>query len=72
MKSDFVSLVSHQLKTPVAEIKEFTDIMLRGLVGDFSEKQKIYLREMHQISARNFRLIATLLDVSRIERKVIS
>jgi len=72
MKSDFVSLVSHQLKTPVAEIKEFTDIMLRGMAGDFSEKQKIYLQEMHQISARNFRLISTLLDVSRIERKVIS
>ncbi len=71
-KSDFVSLVSHQLKTPVAEIKEFTDIMLKGLAGNFSEKQKMYLQEMHEISARNFRLIATLLDVSRIERKVIS
>lgn len=72
MKSDFVALVSHQLKTPVAEIKEFTDIMLRGMTGNFSEKQKIYLEEMYQISARNYRLISTLLDVSRIERKVIA
>jgi PAS domain S-box-containing protein len=72
MKSDFISLVSHQLKTPVAEIKEFTDIILSGLAGELSDKQKLYLQEMHSISTNNYRLISDLLNVSRIERGVIS
>lgn len=72
MKSDFVSLVSHQLKTPVAQIKGYIDNMLAGLMGDLTAKQKQYLQEMHEISSRNYRLISDLLNVSSIERGVIS
>lgn len=72
MKSEFVSLVSHQLKTPVAGIMGCIDNMMMGLTGELNEKQKQYLDIMREISARNFRIITNLLNVSRIERGVIS
>lgn len=72
MKSDFVSLVSHQLKTPVAGVMGCIDNMLMGLTGDLTDKQKQYLDVMQEISSRNFRIISNLLNVSRIERGIVS
>lgn len=72
MKSDFVALVSHQLKTPVGEMKGYIDNMLNGLTGQLSEKQKQYLNEMKSISARAYRLISDLLNISRIERGIVA
>jgi len=72
MKNDFVSLVSHQLKTPVAQIKGYIDNMLSGLTGDLTEKQRKYLKDMENISSRNYRLISNLLNLSQIERGIIS
>jgi len=71
MKSDFVSLVSHQLKTPVAEMRGYVDNMLSGLSGKLTEKQKQYLQDMDKISSRNYRLISNLLNLSQIERGAI-
>lgn len=72
MKTDFVSLVSHQLKTPVGMVRGYIDNMLAGLTGPLTDRQKEYLEEMGQISAKNYALITDLLNVSRIERGVIS
>ncbi|MFC1569752.1 PAS domain S-box protein [bacterium] len=72
MKSDFVSLVSHQLKTPVAGILGCIDNMLKGLTGQLSSSQIEYLKVMEDISKRNYRIISDLLNISRIERGVIS
>jgi len=72
MKSDFVSLVSHQLKTPVAGIMGCIDNMLMGLTGEITDKQKEYLNIMRDISSRNLRIISNLLNVSRIERGIVS
>ncbi|MFQ5795069.1 MAG: ATP-binding protein [Candidatus Bipolaricaulia bacterium] len=72
MKSDFVSMVSHQMRTPVALIMGYIDNMLMGLTGDLTAQQKQYLQEMREISSKNYRLISDLLNVSRIERSVIS
>lgn len=72
MKSDFVSLVSHQLKTPVVGIKLGIENMLGGITGELTAKQKRYLQEMYEICSRNHRLITDLLNVSRIERGVLS
>jgi len=72
MKSGFVSLVSHQLKTPVAGIMGAVDNMLSGLTGELNPKQREYLEAMQEISARNFRIINNLLNVSRLERGIVS
>jgi PAS domain S-box-containing protein len=70
-KRDFISLVSHQLKTPVVGIKLGIENMLQGLTGDLTTKQKQYLQEMHEICSRNYRLVSDLLNISRIERGVL-
>ena len=72
MKSDFVSLVSHQLKTPIAAMMGCIDNMLAGLTGELTDRQLEYLNAMEEISHRNYRIISDLLNVSRIERGVIS
>jgi PAS domain S-box-containing protein len=72
LKSDFISLVSHQLKTPVAILRGYIDNMLAGLTGKLNPKQQEYLLLMQEVAARNYHLISNLLNVSRLERGVIS
>lgn len=72
MKNEFISLVSHQLKTPVAQMRGYVDNMLSGLAGGLTDKQKQYLLDMEKISSRNYRLISNLLNLSQIERGIIS
>jgi PAS domain S-box-containing protein len=71
MKTTFVSMVSHQLKTPSAQIKGFIENMLDGVTGEINEKQKEYLGFILNIAVSNNRLIEDLLNVSRIERGVL-
>lgn len=71
-KSDFVALVSHQLKTPVAGIRGYIENMLDGLTGELNEKQKRYLSDMRALCLRNYRLISDLLNTSMIERGMLS
>jgi PAS domain S-box-containing protein len=72
MKSDFVSFISHQLRTPVAGLMAYIDNMLEGITGELNDKQGEYLSEMRGVCARGNQLIADLLNVSRLERGVIS
>lgn len=71
MKNEFVSLASHQLKTPVAEIRGYIDNMLSGITGKLNPKQEEYLLDMQDISSRNYRLISNLLNLSQIERGTV-
>jgi len=72
MKSDFVSFISHQLRTPVAGLMAYIDNMLEGITGELNDKQSEYLSEMRDVCARGNQLIADLLNISRLERGVIS
>lgn len=71
MKTDFVSLVSHQLKTPVAGILGCIDNLLAGFAGPLTPEQIEYLTAMKEISLRNYRNINDLLNVSRLERGIV-
>lgn len=72
MKDDLISVVSHQLKTPVAEINGYIENMLDGLAGSLQPKQREYLEDMREIGMENYRLISDLLSLSKIERGVIT
>lgn len=67
LKSDFVANVSHELRTPLTSIKEATSLLMDGVVGEISDKQ----RECLQIAAgeceRLARLVDDILELSRIE-----
>ncbi len=72
MKRDLISVVSHQLKTPVAEINGYIENMLEGLTGGLNPKQREYLTDMKDIGVENYRLISDLLSMSKIERGVLT
>lgn len=63
---DFVTLASHQLRTPLSAIKWYTEIMLKRS-GLLTKKQKEYLREISRSNERAINLVNDLLDVSRIQ-----
>src|SRR5262245_53128239 len=67
LRSQFLSHVSHELKTPMTSIKGFLQNMLDGLTGGVNEKQQRYLSRMLENSERLIRMIEDLLDRTRIQ-----
>lgn len=66
-KTEFASLVSHQLRTPFATINWYVELLLSKDVGSLNEKQTQYLQEVYKASKRMVALINVLLSVSKIE-----
>lgn len=66
-KSEFVSLASHQLRTPLSIIGWYVESLLTGRVGQPSNEQREYLQEIATSNHRLVDLVNALLNVSRIE-----
>jgi len=66
-KTDFVSNVSHELKTPLTSIRMFSELLAEGRATE-KEKQRSYLNIIAAEAARLTRLIDNVLDFSRMER----
>ena len=66
-KNEFVSLASHQLRTPLTAINWYAEMLLGGDAGKLNDKQKDYLEELAGSSRRMTDLVAALLNVSRID-----
>ena len=71
MKSDFISIVSHELKTPLTSIKGFVRLLDAERVGPINEKQRHYLDIVARQTDSLTKLINDLLDLSRIEAGII-
>ena len=67
MKSNFIALASHELKTPLTAIEGFLTVILKGMAGDFTDQQKEFLGVIKTATERLNRLVDDLLDFSRIE-----
>lgn len=65
-KSEFVSLASHQLRTPLTAINWYTEMLLEDN-DRISEEQRSYLEEIHTSNQHLVGLVNSLLNVSRIE-----
>lgn len=66
-KNEFVSMASHQLRTPLTSVKGYISMMLDGDVGKISDAQRSALQEAFNSSERMVRLIGDFLSVSRLQ-----
>jgi signal transduction histidine kinase len=71
LKKDFVSHVSHELKAPLASMRETIQLMLDGIPGPLTDKQKRLLELNLQSGKRLTSMITNLLDLSRTEAGVM-
>lgn len=66
-KSDFISIASHQLRTPLTVIKGYVSMMLQGDYGKIPKKRLDILDMVYQSNERLVNLVENLLNISRIE-----
>jgi two-component system sensor histidine kinase GlrK len=67
MKADFFSSMSHELRTPLTSIKEGTGLLLEGVGGETTEKQRKLLGILAEESNRLISVVNSLLDLSKME-----
>lgn len=72
IKSDFITVASHQLRTPISAIRWSLDTLMSGRVGTLTDKQKEIANEAYQNNKFMIKVVNDLLRVSRIEEKGIS
>lgn len=67
MKSEFVSIAAHQLRTPLSAIKWTLKLLLDGDAGTLSKEQTDFISKGYEINERMIKLVNDLLSAARIE-----
>ncbi|MBU3942531.1 PAS domain S-box protein [Patescibacteria group bacterium] len=67
MKSEFVTLAAHQLRTPTSGIKWSLETLLEGELGGLNEKQKEVIKRANDTNNKVIELVRDLLDIAQIE-----
>lgn len=67
MKTEFVSVASHQLRTPLTSMNWYMEMLLAGDAGEMNNAQLEYINEVYRGSKRMVKLVNELLNVSRLE-----
>jgi two-component system phosphate regulon sensor histidine kinase PhoR len=66
-RMDFLSLASHQLRTPLSGTKWLVETMRSGIVGEMTKKQKEYFDDIYKINEQMIRLVFDILNTMRWE-----
>ncbi|WP_406661120.1 GAF domain-containing sensor histidine kinase [Methanolobus sp. ZRKC3] len=64
MKDEFVSNITHELKTPLISIKGYSEVMYEGMLGELTDKQKEAMKTVISNSERLYGLIESLLHMN--------
>lgn len=71
-KTEFVSLASHQLRTPLSAIKWYAEMLGDSTVNNLSPEQKEFIKQIQESNTRMVSLVNALLNVSRIDMGTFS
>lgn len=71
MKTDFMHMVTHDLRTPLSSIKGYVDLLLEGLPGDLNAEQREFLEIVDRSADRQLALINELLEIARLESNIV-
>lgn len=66
-KDEFISLASHQLRTPATGVKQYLGMVLQGFAGDISPMQRDMLTKAYESNERQLRIISDLLRVAHVD-----
>ncbi len=67
IKGEFISIVSHQLRTPATVVKQYLGLILEGYVGSVSPKQLQLIKEAYASNEEQIDIVDNILQVARIE-----
>jgi signal transduction histidine kinase len=66
-KDEFISLASHQLRTPATAVKQYTGMLIDGYEGDVSKGQMSMLKVVYKSNERQLEIIEDLLRVAKVD-----
>jgi PAS domain S-box-containing protein len=66
-KDEFISLASHQLRTPATGVKQYIGMVLEGMAGDISDTQRAYLQKAYESNERQLTIVSDLLKVAQVD-----
>lgn len=66
-KDEFISLASHQLRTPATGVKQYLGMVLEGMAGDVTDAQQALLRKAYESNERQLTIVSDLLKVAQID-----
>jgi PAS domain S-box-containing protein len=69
-KDEFISLASHQLRTPATGVKQYLGMLLEGYAGELSEDHRMFIKTAYDSNERQLNIISDILKTARIDSGV--
>lgn len=66
-KDEFISIASHQLRTPATGVKQYVGMLLEGFAGELDPSQRAMLEKAYESNERQLRIVSDLLKVAQVD-----
>jgi len=66
-KDEFISIASHQLRTPATGVKQYVGMLLEGFAGTLTDQQTALLKKAYESNERQLRIVSDLLKVAQVD-----
>lgn len=66
-KDEFISIASHQLRTPATGVKQYLGMVIEGFAGDLPDNQRALLERAYRSNERQLKIVADLLKVAQVD-----